>query len=289
MINKKIIFFGTSEFAVPFLEALINNNADICLVVTQPDKPQGRKQELVASPIKNIAINNNLSLIQPSKLKISDFRDYQADLGILVSYGQILKSDILNLFPFGILNIHPSLLPKYRGPSPIQSALANDDFETGVSLMLLDKKMDAGPIISQKKINISADDNYTSLHQQLAEMGVKILLDNIELYCERKILPKPQNQKDASICKIIKKQDGRIDLFNDKSVSIINKLRAYKEWPGIYFIYNDKRFKIKKAHIQNNILKIDIIQPEGKKEMSWDDFKCGYEKSLPKFFSSIKA
>jgi methionyl-tRNA formyltransferase len=275
MPDLKIIFFGTSEFAVPVLESLLKEKFNIAAVVTQPDKPQGRKQILGSSPVKKTALLHNLPIIQPEKLDEKDIKQYKADLGVLVSYGQILNKKVLHAFPKGIVNIHPSLLPKYRGPSPIQYALLNKEKKTGVSIMKLDEGMDSGDIIAQKTLNISDLDDYLSLHDKLSNLGAQMIQAAIIGYNKEPEKLIHQIEKNASYSKIIIKKDGEIKLSDDIE-SIKRKYKAFKFWPGIFFYWKEKRFKIIQAKFSKEHLSIEIIQPEGKKAMPFSEFLKGY-------------
>lgn len=271
----KIVFFGTSSFAVPTLQKLLDLHFDIVAVVTQPDKPQGRTKQCVPSPIKQLAQKYNLPVIQPEKLNLSDLKNYPADLGVLVAYGQLINPDIIKSYQYGIINIHPSLLPQYRGPSPVQSALLDASPETGTSIMVLDNNLDTGPIINQKKIFIASADDYLSLSNKLAILSADLLATSIDKYINKEITPVSQNNDHATYSKIINKKNGEIKL-TDHPEQIISKLKAFTPWPGIYFIWKNKRFKILSAHLNNNKLVIDTIQPEGKKSMIFAEFIKGY-------------
>ena len=269
-MKEKIIFFGTSEIAVPFLKSLLKEELNIVALVTQPDRPH-------PSPIKTIALSNNLPIIQPERLKWADLAPFSPDLGVLVSYGQIINPTILKSLKYGILNIHFSLLPKYRGASPVQETLLNADKQAGVTLMKLSNKMDTGPIVAQESLIINGEDNYLSLIKKLSNLGTELISKNITNYINNKIKLKTQDEKLASYSKIIKREYGEIKLI-DNPKKIIQKLKAYTPWPGIYFFWKNKRFKIKKAHLDEQWkLSIDIIQPEGKREMDFEEFKRGYQ------------
>lgn len=271
MKNVSIVFFGTSEFAVPTLTKLLENSFKVDAIVTQPDTKE-------ASPIKLFAINHKLPVIQPKKLTLADLKKYPADLGVLVAYGQIINQEILKYFKFGIINLHPSLLPKYRGPSPIQYALLNDENITGVSLIKLEKGLDSGPILAQKIINITKNDYYLDLSNKLSVAGAELMIDTIPKYLDQQIRLIPQDEAHATFSKIIHRNDGEISLADIKNNphKIFTELKAFSPWPGIYFTYRNKRFKIIKANLKNSELQIELIQPEGRKPQSYQDFKNGY-------------
>ena len=265
--NYNIVFLGTPDFASPSLQALLKlETLNLKLVITQPDKPVGRKKVLTASPIKTLALKNNLTVGHD----LTEIKTIKPDLCIVVAYGKIIPQDILAVCPF--LNLHPSLLPKYRGPSPIQYALKNGDSETGVTIMELDAGMDTGPILVQEKANIEAEDNYPTLSKKLAEQGANLLVKTLQENPE----PKPQIIDKKTVTKLIKREDGEVNLKNDPPEEIINKLRAFTPWPGIFTYYNDKRLKILKAHLSNGQLILNQVQLEGKKPISYQEFINSY-------------
>ena len=283
----KIIFIGTSEFGLPTLEALINNDYQISAVITSPDKPVGRDQQLKASPIKQIAQKHNLEIWQPDKIEQS-FEQVKAakpDLILTAAYGQFLPQEILDLPPLGALNLHGSLLPKYRGASPIQSAILNHEEKTGVSLILMDLKMDHGPIIAKKEIPIEPYDTSQTLHDKLAKLATELSLEALPLYIEGKIKPQPQDDSQATYTKILTRQDGQLD-FSKTATQLEQQVKAYHPWPGSWTVLYNKRVKIIKAraitHKENEAIACtegfllpEIIQPEGKKPMRWQDFLRG--------------
>lgn len=286
-ISPKIIFIGTSSFAVPALENLVKNRYSILAVVTSPDKPAGRKQELTPPPVKQIALKYKLSILQPEKIseisqKISELKP---DLIVLAAYGQIIPKGILNIPPRGCLNLHPSLLPKYRGPSPIQTAILNGDRITGLTIIKMDEKIDHGPIIAQTKVKISPDENGQTLEKKLAQTGAELLTKILPDYLKGKIEPKPQNEKRVSYTEILSRQDGRID-WNQTAQEIERKIRALYPWPGTWTYLNKKRVKIVKAKAvkkenqatiktKNGYLLLEIVQPEGKKPMTGEEYFRG--------------
>ena len=218
-MNKiKIIFFGTPEFAWIILDKLLKqDNFEIVAVVTALDKPTGRKQILTPPPAKVLAEKNNIPVLQPAELNnefIENLKKYQADLMVTAAYGKIIPKEILDLFHERSLNVHPSLLPKYRGASPIQTALLNGDDKTGVTIMLMDEKMDHGSIVSSVKVSSIKDKKFTELHDKLAKFGAELLIKTIPDYLSGKIIPVEQEHEKATFCKIIKKQNGEINWNN---------------------------------------------------------------------------
>jgi len=283
----KIIFIGTAEFGIPSLEKLIAKNYQILAVVTSVDKKIGRKQILTSSPIKQAADKWQVPVLQLEKIRNFklEISNLQPDLIIVVAYGQILPKSILDLPKFGCINIHPSLLPKYRGPSPIQTAILNGDLETGTTLMLMDEQIDHGPIISQKKTAILEDETGQTLHNKLAELSADLLIETLPDILADKINPKAQNDKKATYTKILTRDDGELD-FSKKAQELERQIRAFYPWPGTWIMLNDKRLKILKAEVANssdhrafatseNYLLPEIVQPEGKRKMSWEDFLRG--------------
>ncbi|MBT4277209.1 methionyl-tRNA formyltransferase [Candidatus Falkowbacteria bacterium] len=254
--NLKIIFIGTSNFAVPALQKLKENNFNIISVITQPDKPIGRKKILTPPPIKNKALEYNLPVLQPTQ--ISEFteriKQLNPDLIVMVSYGQIIPKEIIDIPNYGTLNIHPSILPKYRGSSPIQSAILNQDKQTGVTVMLVDEKMDHGPILSTKRVKTYNRD-YSTLHNELAELGAILLLKVISQHITGQLSAKEQNHKKTTFTKILERDDGKID-WSKKVEKIEAQIRAYRPWPGTW-CYTDSSKKIK-------IIKATINETESK-------------------------
>jgi methionyl-tRNA formyltransferase len=238
MKELKIIFMGTAELSCTSLEKLARDKKfQIAAVVTQPDKPKGRELKLQFSPVKILAEKLNLPVLQPLKARdeqfISELRELRPDLIVVVAYGQILPQTILDLPKFSCMNVHTSLLPKYRGASPIQSAIFNGETETGVTIMKMDAGLDTGEIISQAHTPILPQDNSQTLHDRLAQLGAELLVETIPDYVAGKILPKPQPAKGASYAAKIKKEDGKIH-WNEPAEKILNRLRAFTPWPGAF-------------------------------------------------------
>ena len=288
---SRIIFFGSSEFSVFALRALIEANIAILVVITVPDKPAGRGKKMDMSPVKKYLTSpserdrDEVSILQPEKLD-SDFllqiTNLKLDIGVVASYGKIIPKALLDLFPCGVLNIHPSLLPLYRGASPLQSTILNGDTETGVTIMLVDEKMDHGPILTQKKFDITNYEssskekiNLLSLHDELAKLGAELLLETLSRWLSGKIVPMPQDELHTTFTKMIKKEDGLID-WSKSPEHIERMVRAYNPWPGTYTkLKSGKTLKIKKVEIINGELKLLVVQPEGKKEMPGDAYLRG--------------
>ena len=234
----RIIFMGTPELAGASLEALLQAKPfEVVAVVTQPDQPKGRGLKLQPSPVKAIALREKLPVLQPQRAREENFpaqlRELQPDLIAVTAYGQILPPGILDLPRFGCLNVHTSLLPKYRGAAPIQRAVLNGDSETGVTIMKMDAGMDTGAILTQEKTTIHPEDNSQTLHDRLGEIGARLLVKTIPEYIAGKIQPCPQPMEGASLAPKIRKQDGHIDWARPAGV-IWNQVRAVVPWPGAF-------------------------------------------------------
>jgi methionyl-tRNA formyltransferase len=253
----KIVFMGTAELSCASLEKLARDeNFSVIAVVTQPDKPKGRDLRLQFSPVKILAEKLNLPILQPAKARdekfISELRELKPDLIVVVAYGQILPQSILDMPKFGCLNIHTSLLPKYRGASPIQSAILNGETETGVTIMKMDAGLDTGEIVAQARTPISPEDNSQTLHDRLARFGAELLVGTIPDYVAGKISAQPQPTDGASYAAKIKKEDGKID-WKKPASEILNCLRAFTPWPGAFTFLNSRLLKIYKASLAQEV------------------------------------
>jgi methionyl-tRNA formyltransferase len=308
---------GTPSFAVPALEALIAHRApglllpegyDIVTVITRPDKPSGRGKEVVFSPVKQAALARDIPVWQPGSLKrpenIAALAAYQADLYIVAAFGQILPQAVLDLPRYGTLNIHASLLPRYRGVSPISEAILQGERETGVTIMLIDAGVDTGPILLQRAIPIDEHDTTGSLTEKLADLGASALLAALPLWIAGELPPQPQNEQEASHTRMLRKEDGAID-WHRSAARLARETRAYAPWPGSYTTWRGRLLKILEAHALSpqeqqdispgmvllhkeggasslqaatgeGVLIIDRLQLEGKKAMSADEFVRGY-------------
>jgi len=258
MAKLRIVFMGTAELACPILRALHSQpDFEIVGVVTQPDRPQGRHLELQGSAVKQVALSTGLPLLQPERARDAQFLDelgkLQPDLVVVVAYGQILPQTLLDLPRFGCLNVHTSLLPKYRGAAPIQWTLLNGDSETGVTIMKMDAGLDTGPILAMKGIAIRPEDDAETLHDRLAELGAALVIPTIRDFAAGKIEPRPQPAEGASYARKIKKQDGRID-WTQSASAIVNRIRAFTPWPGAFTFLqaepNPQLLKIWKAAVE---------------------------------------
>jgi methionyl-tRNA formyltransferase len=234
----RIVFMGTAELSCASLAALARDRQfSVAAVVTQPDRPKGRELKLQPSPVKALAQKSGLPVLQPARARdeqfIAELRGLGPELIVVVAYGQILPQTILDLPRHGCLNVHTSLLPKYRGAAPIQWAIANGDAETGVTVMKMDAGLDTGPIVAQRRTPIQPADDSAALHERLARLGAELLVEAIPDYASGKIQPRPQPAEGVSLAPKIKKEDGRID-WNLPARAIGNRLRAFTPWPGAY-------------------------------------------------------
>lgn len=245
-----IIFLGTPQFAVPTLERLISSGLAPQLVITQPDKPVGRKQELTSPPVKVIAEKNDIEVVQPkNKKELAEIiKKEKPDVCVLVAYGMIIPDEALAVPDYGFVNVHPSLLPLYRGSSPIQQALLDGAVETGVTIMKLDAEVDAGPIIVQESISITTEDTAESLHDKLSEIGADLVAEVLPKYIAGSVALTEQDHKKATMTGMVKREDGQVD-WTKKAEEIERQFRAYFPWPGIFTYIGDKRLKIAKLRV----------------------------------------
>ncbi len=306
-----LLFLGTSAFAVPSLRALKEDGRfEIAGIITQPDKPVGRHATLTPPAVKVAAKELGISEIQqPAKLKEEDFKKWVEDIGpscdafVVVSYGKILPSWMLELPKHGIFNVHGSLLPRWRGPSPIQAAILAGDDRTGVTIMKINEKMDEGPILLEEQTAIHPDETGGELHDRLANLGATVLPHTLAAYLDEKLEPKEQNGSKATYCKILTRNDGRLD-WAKTADELARMVRAYHPWPGTWTIVNETRLKVVKARAfqyekllkpgtpfvhdglpciaatSGTALELVEVQPEGKKAMSGNEFLRGMRSFL---------
>ena len=251
MKNLKVVFMGTPTFAVPILEGLIKNTK-VLLVVSQPDREKDRKGNILPTPIKKLAIENNIEVYQPINIKeeYNKIISLNPDIIITCAYGQIIPEIILNNPKYGCINVHGSLLPKLRGGAPIHHAIINGDKETGITIMYMDKKMDSGDIISQEKIEISANDNLDSLYEKMSHLGAKLLLETLPMIIAGTNERIKQNPEEVTFGYNITKEEERIN-FNNSSIDIHNQIRGLSSIPGAYCILDDKRLKVYQSELTN--------------------------------------
>ena len=298
--KMKFVFFGTRKLGAVVLERLLKSGYSPTLVVTGPDRPAGRKQELLSSPVKITALKHNLALAQPEAPAELLFRKElkEAEFFVLAAYGNILPKELVELPPKGALNVHPSLLPKYRGPSPERFALLNGDEKTGVTVILMDAQVDHGPILAQEEFAIPEDIKHEELHLKLGEIGGELLVKTIPQWLQGKIVPKEQEHTKATFTKKATKEDGRID-WNKEAEYIARQIRAFYPWPGTYTSWQKKTLKILKGSVDETfsnqtpgsiitshngfavvcakgVLIVEQLQMEGKNPVSAKDFLLGH-------------
>ena len=299
----RIIFMGTPDFASAILKTLIEGPDEVVAVVTQPDRARGRGKKLTPPPAKVLAESFGIPVLQPTKIKTEEFRigmlSYQPDLIVVAAYGRILPKTLLELAPLGCINVHGSLLPRYRGAAPIQWSVINGDTETGVTIIQMNEGMDTGDIVLKAKIDMSPDETAGSLFDRLAALGSATLLKAIKGLQEGTIIPVPQNHDVATVAPMLKKEDGLIDWQKDaKEIECL--IRGLDPWPTAYCFLDSKRLRLFRPEVLhkesnarpgtvlqadkrgisiscgNNTLLIKEIQPEGKKRMTVESFICGH-------------
>lgn len=302
----RLVFCGTPQFAVPTLKTLLEAGHDIPLVVTQPDRPSGRGMQLVAPPVKQAALSAGLSVIQPEKIKKNE--EFRAQLEaihpdaiIVVAYGRIIPKWMLDLPRYGNLNLHASLLPKYRGAAPIQWAVANGEPVTGSTTMRIDEGLDTGDMLLQRELVIAPDQTAEDIFPLLAAMGAPLMAETLEGLEAGTITPKKQDDTQATLAPILKREDGQVD-FTRTAMEIYNRWRGFQPWPGAYTSFRGKKLVLHhmmpmelrgeesmpaQVLVEHNRLFIDCggngrleifeVQPEGKKRMPAADFLHGYQ------------
>ena len=249
-VNVRTVFMGTPQFAVPVLASLLENSYQVVAVYTQPDKPAGRGHGVAVSPVKRLALERQISVVQPETLRSSEavakLASFEPELIVVAAFGLILPSEVLSLPKFGCINVHPSLLPRHRGPSPVANAILCGDELTGVTIMLMDTKVDAGPILAQRKVGISSMDTTGSLSDKLAEAGAGLLLETLPKWVGCELKPQPQDESQATYSRLITSGDGEID-WHLSALELWRMVRAYNPWPGCYTWYRGRRLKIHRA------------------------------------------
>lgn len=311
----RMIFMGTPKFGETILRALIEKEYNIVAVFTQPDRLVGRNQKLLASPVKTLALSEKIPIEQPERLDetaIAHIKELKPDIIVVAAYGKILPKELLNTPGFGCVNVHASLLPRWRGASPVQNALMAGDTETGISIMLMDEGIDTGAIISQQALRIDTDDTAGSLLEKLGTLGATLLIETLPLWIRKKIEPKEQDDSLATICQLIEREDGRV-FWNETAETIWNRYRGLSPWPGIFTFWKHPsegfiRIKFSKISLQKTdtiterkfgeifeigehiavkagkgIIILEEIQPSGKEPMSARDFVNGH----PDFIGSV--
>jgi methionyl-tRNA formyltransferase len=253
----RIVFMGTPEFAVPSLAALLTSEHSVVGVVTQPDRPKGRGHELAASPIKQLAVQHKIPILQPLKMKDPAFLDalsaWKPDLIAVTAFGRILPKVILDLPPRGCVNVHASLLPKYRGAGPIQWALIRGERETGITTMLMDEGMDTGAMLLQERAAITPDDTSGTLSSKLADIGGRLLIDTLARIQNGTVTPQPQGQSQATMAPLLKKEDGLLD-WTLPALDLANRVRGLSPWPGAYTYLGEDRWVVWKASVLDRLV-----------------------------------
>lgn len=299
----RIVFMGTPEFAVPSLEALLASDDTVVGVVTQPDRPKGRGQELATSPVKQVAERVGVPILQPLKMKDPQFLEllqaWQPDLIAVAAFGRILPLVILALPLSGCVNVHASLLPKYRGAGPIQWAIINGERDTGITTMLMDEGMDTGAILLQEQVAITPDDTAGTLSSRLASAGGRLLVQTIRHLKAGTLVPLPQDHSHASLAPLLKKEDGLID-WTLTAPEIANRVRGFSPWPGAYTFAGAERWTIWRASVRSGsseeapghvvaatkeafhvatgdgVLVVSEIQPANRRRMMASHFLAGH-------------
>ena len=292
-----VVFFGTHEFAVEILSGLVQDPMiRVVEVITQPDRPVGRKQILQPPPVKVFAEKQHLRISQPPSLKTYTVDSGGYHLNIVAQYGKLVPAHIIQAPRHGTINVHTSLLPKYRGASPIQAALLHGESETGVTIMVMDEGLDTGPILTQEKITIGPDEIYDELEKKLAAVGRQLLLKTIPLYVSGQIRPVAQSNVGVTLCKQLTREEGRVD-WKQTATEIYNQFRALSPWPGIWTTWNNQRVKLLRIapatqHIDSGAVTVDgnrlfvgcgeqsielhTLQLEGRNPTSAADFIKGH-------------
>ena len=278
--SLRYVFFGTGEIALGSLVQLVASGLIPVAIVTAPDRPKGRELIPTPSPVKRWAQDSGIDTLQPERLDETLFeklRALKAELFVLVDYGTFLPRTLLDISPHGTLNMHPSLLPRLRGPSPIRSAILTDEKKTGISIMLVSAKMDEGPIVAQRVVSIANwPPRGRELDATLSEAGGMLLAHIIPLYVRGELETREQNHDLATYSSIIKKEDGLLDLAHGDAYQNLLKIKAFDIWPGTYAFFERSgkklRVQILDAHLDGNKLIVDMVKPEGKKEMLYTDF-----------------
>ncbi|MDH7485387.1 MAG: methionyl-tRNA formyltransferase [Anaerolineae bacterium] len=299
-MTTRVVFMGTPDFAVPSLAALLSDGYQVVGVVTQPDRPAGRGRQLASSPVRRFAATHGLTVLQPTTLRqpepVAELQALAPDLIVVAAYGLILPQSVLDIPPHGCLNVHGSLLPRYRGAAPIPAAILAGDRETGVTIMLMDADMDTGPILSQAACSIEPDDTTGTLTARLAELGAALLSQTLPRWLAGEIEPQPQDDERATYAPMVRKADGQID-WTLPAEQIARRVRAYQPWPGATTFWEGQPLKLLKVHaVQGTtvapgrvvawgegagvgtgegLLLLEEVQLAGKRAMSIADFLRG--------------
>ncbi len=298
-MSTRIVFMGSPDFSL-FTLRLLAQHYQVVGVVTQPDRASGRGRELKAPPVKLLAQELNIPVIQPEKLRnaeaMQQLHAWAPDLIVVAAFGQILKKDVLDLPKYGCINVHASLLPRWRGAAPINAAVLAGDEETGVTIMKMDVGLDTGPMLAMKRIRIKPDDTAGSLFDALATLGADLLIETLPAYMDGKLTPQPQPEEGATYAPMLKKEDGRLD-FNHSAVELERRIRAMNPWPGAWFEWDGNLLKVRRGIVgeakgkevgsrfivegrpavqcADGVLILEEVLPPGKKIMSGKAFLSG--------------
>jgi methionyl-tRNA formyltransferase len=295
----RIVFMGSPDFAIPSLNAL-HDTFQIASVVTQPDRPAGRGRELRFSPVKQRALELSLPILQPPTLKekasVDEIRALAPDVIVVAAFGQILPPNVLDLPHLGCINVHASLLPRWRGAAPVQAAIYHGDRETGVTIMKMDPSLDTGPILMQRSTSILPNETGGQLTERLSVLGAELLVETLPMYVQGEIDLRPQDNEAATQAPMLKKSDGKLDFGRD-APALERQVRAYEPWPSSFFMWKKRRIVVRRAHaaedsgkppgttfVQNDkpaiatasdALILDVVQPAGKRRMDGRSFLLG--------------
>lgn len=289
---------GSPDFALPTLKALAQN-FEVVGVVTQPDRASGRGRELKPPPVKLLAQELGIPVIQPEKLRqpeaMEQLRAWNPDLIVVAAFGQILRKDVLDLPPYGSINVHASLLPRWRGAAPINAAILHGDDETGITIMKMDVGLDTGPMLSQRSIRLTREDTAGSVFEKLSRLGADLLIETLPGYLSGKLQPVPQPEEGMTYAPMLKKEEGQLD-FTRPAEELERRVRAFNPWPGAFMDFDGTPLKIHRAHVElgtagvgkrlvyrdqpavgagGGLLVLDEVQPAGKKSMSGKSFLAG--------------
>jgi len=296
--TPKIVFMGSPDFALSTLRAL-HAHYPVVGVFTQPDRAAGRGRELKPPPVKTLALELGIPVLQPEKLRepeaMQQLHAWAPDVIVVAAFGQILRQEVLDLPEFGCINVHTSLLPRWRGAAPINAAILHGDEETGVTIMKMDAGLDTGPILAQRSVRIQQDETSGSLFETLSQLGADLLLETLPKYFNGQIAPTPQPEEGVTYAGMLKKQEGELD-FSRPAVELERKVRAFNPWPGTYFDWNGNPLKVHRASCgsgkkrvgervihnglpaiatSDGVLILEEVQPAGKKPMSGKAFLAG--------------
>lgn len=294
----RVVFMGSPDFALPTLQALAQHY-QVVGVVTQPDRASGRGRELKPPPVKVLAQELNIPVIQPEKLRqpeaMEQLQAWRPDLIVVAAFGQILKKDVLYLPRFGCINVHASLLPRWRGAAPINAAILHGDEETGVTIMKMDVGLDTGPILTQRSIPITSEDTAGSVFEKLSQLGAELLIETLPGYLSGEIRPTPQPEEGMTYAPMLKKEEGQLD-FTRPAEELARRVRAFHPWPGTFMDFDGTLLKVHRAHVEagnaeagerlvyrdqpavgtgDGLLILDEVQPAGKKPMNGKSFLAG--------------